>query len=200
MQVQPPHLLASTAGEPAALGIRRTNRQLAGESRHHLSTYPLGPTRAISAASRPGMQTRFSNTALHQCSSNFTSGKCSPKYYKILWKQRLQRLAIETTVTSACWSSASGGLSTARRIGIMMTLSKSIFLHTMFMVGSTLFSQVQPQYQPYRPYQAYPQYQRDPQYQQYQPYPSRQPSETPPSWSYDPYTSGLSPCIQCGGN
>ena len=29
-----------------------------------------------------------------------------------------------------------------------------------------------------------------------QPYPYYQPRPTPPSWSYDPYTSGLGPCPQ----
>ena len=30
----------------------------------------------------------------------------------------------------------------------------------------------------------------------YQPYPAYQPSATPQSWSYDPYTSGAAPCPQ----
>lgn len=30
----------------------------------------------------------------------------------------------------------------------------------------------------------------------YQPYPAYQPTPTPPSWSYDPYTSGQAPCPQ----
>jgi len=30
----------------------------------------------------------------------------------------------------------------------------------------------------------------------YQPWPAYQPAATPPSWSYDPYTSGQAPCPQ----
>lgn len=33
---------------------------------------------------------------------------------------------------------------------------------------------------------------------QYQTVPYQQPAQTPPSWSYDPYTSGLGPCPQKG--
>jgi hypothetical protein len=30
----------------------------------------------------------------------------------------------------------------------------------------------------------------------YQPYPYSPPRQTPPSWSYDPYTSGSAPCTE----
>ena len=50
-----------------------------------------------------------------------------------------------------------------------------MLLGAMCLVATTLGANAQPQYQPYPYYQA--------------PVP-------PPSWSYDPYTSGLSPCPQ----
>jgi hypothetical protein len=53
---------------------------------------------------------------------------------------------------------------------------KSILLAAMGLIGSTLIADAQPfYYQPYAPYQA---------------------PQTPPSWSYDPYTSGAAPCPQ----
>jgi hypothetical protein len=44
-----------------------------------------------------------------------------------------------------------------------------------------------------QPYAAYPQFQPYPSIQYY---PYNPPPATPPSWSYDPYTSGLGPCPQ----
>ena len=55
-----------------------------------------------------------------------------------------------------------------------MMLRKSIFLSSAFLLGATALANAQ-QYSPYA----------------YSPAPA-----TPPSWSYDPYTSGLSPCPQ----
>ena len=57
----------------------------------------------------------------------------------------------------------------------MMTLRKSVLVAAMCLVGTTLAANAQPQYP------AYP----------YNPVPV---TPTPPSWSYDPYTSGLGPC------
>ena len=57
-----------------------------------------------------------------------------------------------------------------------MALVKSIVLSVAFVGGITLAAWAQPQY-PFYPY----------------PY---APPPRPPSWSYDPYTSGLSPCPQ----
>ena len=72
-----------------------------------------------------------------------------------------------------------------------MTLRKSILLTPIFLVGSTLGLHAQPQYLPY------PQAVPNPQYPYYQPFPS-QPAPLaparPPSWYYNPYTSGLTPC------
>ena len=55
------------------------------------------------------------------------------------------------------------------------------------LVGATIAANAQQPYPPY-PY-AYP-------YQAYPYYPV--PAATPPSWSYDPYTSGLTACPQRG--
>ncbi len=56
-----------------------------------------------------------------------------------------------------------------------MTPIKSMLLGALFLVGTTLAAAAQ---------QAYPS-------ASYAPAPS-----TPPSWSYDPYTSGMAPCPQ----
>lgn len=71
-----------------------------------------------------------------------------------------------------------------------MTPGKSVLMGAAFLVGATLASNVQAQYQPYPYYQPYSYY------SYYQPYPYGQIPPTPPSWSYDPYTSGLGPCPQ----
>ena len=69
-----------------------------------------------------------------------------------------------------------------------MTLRKSILLGAMCLVGTALAANAQAQYQPY----PYNQVSQLPQYQpSYTPVPA-----TPPSWSYDPYTSGFGPCPQ----
>jgi hypothetical protein len=61
-----------------------------------------------------------------------------------------------------------------------MSLRKSILFGAMCLVATTLVAKAQA---PYPAYQAYP---NNP--------PPR--SATPPSWSYDPYTSGQAPCPQ----
>ena len=53
---------------------------------------------------------------------------------------------------------------------------RSILLGAVCLIGSALAAAAQPYY--------------------YQPYPAYQPPATPPSWSYDPYTSGQGPCPQ----
>lgn len=55
-----------------------------------------------------------------------------------------------------------------------MAVRTSIVLSAVFVAGLTVGAAAQPQYPPY-PYA---------------------PSAAPPSWSYDPYTSGLAPCPQ----
>ncbi len=56
-----------------------------------------------------------------------------------------------------------------------MTLRKSALLSAIFLVGATLAANAQTYYPAY-PYQQAP--------------------PRPPSWSYDPYTSGSAPCPQ----
>jgi hypothetical protein len=63
----------------------------------------------------------------------------------------------------------------------MVSLKTSILLGPVALLGVTVAAHAQPLYQPY----AYP-YQVDPYY--------RVPPATPPSWSYDPYTSGMTAC------
>jgi hypothetical protein len=64
-----------------------------------------------------------------------------------------------------------------------MVLRKTMLIGAMCLIATTLIAKAQAQYQPYPPYsyQAYP----------YTPVPA-----APPSWSYDPYTSGFGPCPQ----
>ena len=62
-----------------------------------------------------------------------------------------------------------------------MTLKKSMLLIGLCLVGPALAGQAQAQYPAYSPYQGYPAY---------------GPPVPPPSWSYDPYTSGLAACPQ----
>ena len=57
-------------------------------------------------------------------------------------------------------------------------------------IGVTFVGSAQAQYQPYPYPYAYPYYAPYPQYAQV--------PATPPSWSYDPYTSGLTSCPQRG--
>lgn len=71
-----------------------------------------------------------------------------------------------------------------------MTPNKSILLSGLFLIATTASSVAQYRYQPYPPTPTYAQY---PQYQQIP-----APAATPPSWSYDPYASGLGPCTQKG--
>jgi hypothetical protein len=56
-----------------------------------------------------------------------------------------------------------------------MTLAKSVLIGAALLAGASTLAGAQVPYQP-RPYTPVP--------------------ATPPSWSYDPYTSGLSPCTQ----
>jgi hypothetical protein len=56
-----------------------------------------------------------------------------------------------------------------------MTLRKSVMLSAALLVGATFVAAAQPLYQAY---------------------PYNQPSAVPPSWFYNPYTSGLGPCPQ----
>jgi hypothetical protein len=56
-----------------------------------------------------------------------------------------------------------------------MTLRKSMLMSGVLLVGATFVANAQPQY----PWYPYPQL-----------------SAAPPSWYYDPYTSGLGPCPQ----
>ena len=70
-----------------------------------------------------------------------------------------------------------------------MTRRKSILLGAVCLAATILAPNAQAQYQPY-PHSN--QVAQQPQYQpSYNPVPA-----TPLSWSYDPYTSGLSPCPQ----
>jgi hypothetical protein len=62
-----------------------------------------------------------------------------------------------------------------------MTLGKSMLVGAVCLIGAPLAANAQAQYPAYAQYQAYP-YSRVP--------------AAPQSWSYDPYTSGLSPCTQ----
>ena len=57
-----------------------------------------------------------------------------------------------------------------------MTLRKSVLLGAALLIGGSLAASAQPF--------------------SYSPQPSYQPPPTPPSWSYDPYTSGQAPCPQ----
>jgi len=70
---------------------------------------------------------------------------------------------------------------------------KSILLATVFLVGATVAASAQALYPPYpyAPPAPYP-------YGPYAPYPAPiSPAQAaPPSWSYDPYTSGQAPCPQ----
>lgn len=58
-----------------------------------------------------------------------------------------------------------------------MVLKKSMFGGAVCLIGTTLAATAQPEYVA-------------------QPPPYYQIPATPPSWNYDPYTSGLSPCPQ----
>jgi hypothetical protein len=70
-----------------------------------------------------------------------------------------------------------------------MALGKSIFIGAALLVSATLVASAQPQYQQPQ-YQAYPNNQVA-----VAPLPNPV-SAIPPSWYYDPYTSGLGPCPQ----
>jgi hypothetical protein len=66
---------------------------------------------------------------------------------------------------------------------------KSVLVGAMFLAGTVLAANAQqPQYQPYLSNQLalQPQYQSS----------YNQAPASPPSWSYDPYTSGFGPCPQ----
>ena len=58
------------------------------------------------------------------------------------------------------------------------TRAKPLALGAALAIGAALAADAQPQYPPYPPYPASPA------------------TLAPPSWSYDPYTSGLGPCPQ----
>jgi hypothetical protein len=62
-----------------------------------------------------------------------------------------------------------------------MPLPKSMLIGATWLAATTLIAQAQAQYLPYPYYPANPYYSAP---------------ATPQSWSYDPYTSGLSPCPQ----
>ena len=64
---------------------------------------------------------------------------------------------------------------------------KPTLLGTTILLAATLGSAAQAQYPAYAQAAPYWQYQQPPQL-----------PATPPSWSYNPYTSGLGPCIQKG--
>jgi hypothetical protein len=70
---------------------------------------------------------------------------------------------------------------------------KSILIGAVFLAGTALVTDARSQY-PVQ-YPAYPYNNQLSQLPQYQPSYAPIPA-TPPSWSYDPYTSGLSPCPQ----
>jgi len=61
-----------------------------------------------------------------------------------------------------------------------MALGKSILIGAVLLVGATFTASAQ-SYYPAQYYSPYPVYQRP---------------ATPPSWSYDPYTSGHTACVQ----
>ena len=65
---------------------------------------------------------------------------------------------------------------------------KAILVGAVCLLGTALAGNAQAQYQPY----PYGQVAQQPQYQP----PYNQATAIPPSWNYDPYTSGLSPCPQ----
>jgi len=77
-----------------------------------------------------------------------------------------------------------------------MALYRAILLGVIFLIETTLVSKAQqPQSPPYpqpasqqsQPYPLSP-------YQQYTPYPTAQAPAHPPSWYYNPYTSGVTAC------
>ena len=73
-----------------------------------------------------------------------------------------------------------------------MTLIKSAFVSAVILLGATVAANAQWQYP------VPPQLAANPYSQAYQVNPYNQIPATPPSWSYDPYTSGLGPCPQRG--
>jgi hypothetical protein len=80
-----------------------------------------------------------------------------------------------------------------------MTLIKSTFLGAAILVGVTAAADAQWQYPGYGStpgnYGSNPsQYASNP-YEGYQPYPYNPAPATPPSWSYSPYTNGMSACL-----
>jgi len=78
---------------------------------------------------------------------------------------------------------------------MMIAISKSILISAALLLGATVVANAQPQYQAY-PYnqQAYP-------YNQVAVAPPAAPvPAVPPSWYYNPYTSGLGPCPQRYGS
>jgi len=83
-----------------------------------------------------------------------------------------------------------------------MKYSRHLIFGTVFLIPFALAGSAGAQYPEYPySYQAYPysyqSYPYNPYFYSYQPYPPyAQPPMTPPSWSYDPYTSGLGPCPQ----
>lgn len=70
-----------------------------------------------------------------------------------------------------------------------MALGKSILIGAALLIGATLVGNAQPQYQR-------PQYQAYPNNQVAVAPPYNQAPAIPPSWYYNPYTSGLGPCPQ----
>lgn len=73
-----------------------------------------------------------------------------------------------------------------------MRLMISLLMGAAIFVGVSITAKAQTQYVPYP---MPPQIASNPYYQEYAASPM---SPTPPSWSFDPYTSGLGPCPQRG--
>lgn len=72
-----------------------------------------------------------------------------------------------------------------------MTLIKPLIVSVPVLVGMTIVANAQGQYRPYPPPQAYPSPQPYPYSQPYrQPLASTPTPAIPPSWYYNPYTSG----------
>lgn len=68
-----------------------------------------------------------------------------------------------------------------------MKLIMAVFMGAAILLGAGVAADAQPQYAPQPQYQGYPPIQY---------YPHNPPPAAPPSWSYNPYTSGLGPCPQ----
>ena len=73
-----------------------------------------------------------------------------------------------------------------------MPLVKSMFLGAAFLIGASVAANAQAQYQPY-PYPSSQPYPYSPPTDYRQVRPSNQVPAVPPSWYYNPYTSGFTP-------